>query len=147
MNFCFNLNSSDLISSIGRQNRKIRMIDTLNYIGSFFRYIPKVQTLRHIDQFCENSIVECDSGSNPRASLWSKSLNQEPGTLALALNAHSPYVHASNFASPELVKSLNYVRALVARHIPKLSFQPLTQSGGRLSFYEAVTSHSIVFVE
>jgi hypothetical protein len=34
----------------------------------------------------------------------------------------------SNFASASLVKSLNYVRSLVARHIPKLSFQPIVQS-------------------
>ena len=89
-----------------------------------------MQTLRHIDHFCENSIVECDSVANPRVSLWSKSLNQQPGTSSVTSNAHSPSVHASNFASPSLVKSLSYVRSLVARHIPKLSFQPLAQSAG-----------------
>lgn len=84
--------------------------------------------MRHIDRFCENSIIECDSVANPRVSLWSKSLSQQPGTSLASSNIHSPSLHASNFASPSLVKSLSYVRSLVARHIPKLSFQ-LAQSG------------------
>lgn len=64
--------------------------------------------------------------------MWSKSLSQQPGTAAVTPNVHSPSLHATNFASPSLVKSLSYVRSLVARHIPKLSFQ-LAQSGGATS--------------
>lgn len=106
------------------------------------RYIPKVQTLRHIDHFCENSIVECDSATtNSRISLQSKSLSQQPGTSQVTSNAHSPSLHASNFASPSLVKSLSYVHSLVARHIPKVSFQ-LTQSGGSASSKQSLTTLS-----
>lgn len=97
------------------------------------RYVPKVQTLRQIDLFCANSIAECESVTNRRVSLWSKSLSQHSGISAVASNAAVPSLPASNFASDSLVKSLNYVRSLVARHIPKLSFQPLAQSGASTS--------------
>jgi hypothetical protein len=79
-----------------------------------FRYIPRVQTLHQIDLFCANMIAKCDPAPNSRAEA---SANSPP--LAPPI---------SNFASASLVKSLNYVRSLVARHIPKLSFQPVAQS-------------------
>ncbi|KAG0498691.1 hypothetical protein HPP92_003382 [Vanilla planifolia] len=90
------------------------------------RYVPKVQTLRQIDSFCENSIVECESITKQRVSLWSKSLGQHSGAATNVLPSLSP---ASSFASASLVKSLNYVRSLVAQHLPKQSFQPLGISG------------------
>ncbi|ONK62305.1 uncharacterized protein A4U43_C07F2530 [Asparagus officinalis] len=106
------------------------------------RYVPKVQILRQIDHFCANSIIECDSIANPRVSLWSKSLSQQPGTSSVTSNALSPSLHASNFASPSLVKSLCYVRSLVARHIPKLSFQPSGHSGGSASMKQLLPTLS-----
>lgn len=106
------------------------------------RYIPKVQTLRQIDHFCETSIIDCDSITNPRVSLWSKSLSQQHQTSSFTSNTLSPSVHASNFASPSLVKSLSYVRSLVARHIPKLSFQPSRQSGGPASTKQSLPTLS-----
>ncbi|KAL6853317.1 hypothetical protein ACP4OV_019346 [Aristida adscensionis] len=78
------------------------------------RYIPRVQTLRQIDSFCANTIAKCEPMANNRAA-------SAPNSSPLA-----PPI--SNFASASLVKSLNYVRSLVARHIPKLSFQPIVQS-------------------
>jgi len=49
-------------------------------------------------------------------------------SAAAAPNASPIAPPISNFASASLVKSLNYVRSLVARHIPKLSFQPIVPS-------------------
>ncbi|XP_008812028.1 uncharacterized protein LOC103723019 isoform X2 [Phoenix dactylifera] len=106
------------------------------------RYVPKVQTLRQIDLFCANLIAECKSVTNRRVSLWSKSLSQHSGISAVASNAIVPSLPASNFASASLVKSLNYVRSLVARHIPKLSFQPLAQSGASISAKQSLPTLS-----
>ncbi|PKA52462.1 hypothetical protein AXF42_Ash019088 [Apostasia shenzhenica] len=93
------------------------------------RYVPQAQTLQHIDLFCENSIIECESLSNKRVSLWSKSLSRHSRASVATSSASSTLIPTSNIASVSLVKSLNYVRSLVARHIPKLSFQPLGMSG------------------
>ncbi|XP_010253242.1 PREDICTED: uncharacterized protein LOC104594586 isoform X2 [Nelumbo nucifera] len=92
------------------------------------RYVPSEQTLQQIDLFCINSISECDSSTNRQVSPWSKSLAQHSGASTTG-NTFSP-VPASSFASGSLVKSLNYIRSLVARHIPKRSFQPATFAGG-----------------
>ncbi|KAJ6820092.1 uncharacterized protein M6B38_399295 [Iris pallida] len=108
------------------------------------RYIPKVQTLRHIDIFCEYSMVECESFTNPRGSLWSKSLSQQPRTLPVAVNTSFPSPHVSSSAPSSLVKSLSYVRSLVARHIPKLSFQPLAQSGFSASTKQSLPNLSSI---
>ncbi|OAY72185.1 hypothetical protein ACMD2_02291 [Ananas comosus] len=97
------------------------------------RYIPKVQTLRQIDQFCVNSIAKCESVENPRTSLWS-------GPSAISSNTYLSSLSAS--ASASLVKSLNYVRSLVARHIPKLSFQPISQSGASASAKQSLPTLS-----
>ncbi|KAG2603577.1 hypothetical protein PVAP13_5KG780500 [Panicum virgatum] len=86
------------------------------------RYIPRVQTLRQIDLFCANTIAKCEPMANNRA----ESLGQV--SAAAAPNASPIAPPISNFASASLVKSLNYVRSLVARHIPKLSFQPIVPS-------------------
>ncbi|RLM62311.1 uncharacterized protein C2845_PM14G11530 [Panicum miliaceum] len=86
------------------------------------RYIPRVQTLRQIDLFCANTIAKCEPIANNRA----ESLGQVSAVAAPNSSPIAPPI--SNFASASLVKSLNYVRSLVARHIPKLSFQPILQS-------------------
>ncbi|CAL4959213.1 unnamed protein product [Urochloa decumbens] len=86
------------------------------------RYIPRVQTLRQIDLFCANTIAKCEPMANNRAASFGQ-------VSAAAVPNSSPIAPPiSNFASASLVKSLNYVRSLVARHIPKLSFQPIVQS-------------------
>ncbi|KAJ4779233.1 hypothetical protein LUZ62_063490 [Rhynchospora pubera] len=72
------------------------------------KYIPKVQTLRQIELFCANSLSKC-----------------EPTGTQLQSNSFILPSSASNFTNPSLVKSITYVRSLVAKHIPKLSFQPM----------------------
>ncbi|TVU37068.1 hypothetical protein EJB05_19035 [Eragrostis curvula] len=84
------------------------------------RYIPKVQTLRQIDLFCANTIAKCEPVPNRAASVAQNNVS----VTALS-NSSTLAPPISNFASAPLVKSLNYVRSLVARHIPKLSFQPV----------------------
>ena len=101
-----------------------------------------MQTLQQIDLFCANLIAECKSVTNRRVSLWSKSLSQHSGTSAVASNAIVPSLPASNFASASLVKSLNYVRSLVARHSPKLSFQPVARSGSSTSAKQSLPTLS-----
>ncbi|KAF8646883.1 hypothetical protein HU200_065689 [Digitaria exilis] len=86
------------------------------------RYIPRVQTLRQIDLFCANTIAKCEPMANNRAA----SFGHVSAAVTPNLSPMAPSI--SNFASASLVKSLNYVRSLVARHIPKLSFQPIVQS-------------------
>ncbi|XP_006645402.2 uncharacterized protein LOC102706703 isoform X2 [Oryza brachyantha] len=93
------------------------------------RYTPRVQTLRQIDLFCANTIAKCEPLGNPRSS----------SALPHSSVAVPPI---SNFASPSLVKSLNYVRSLVARHIPKLSFQPIVQSVAPTSTKQSLPSLS-----
>ncbi|XP_026413912.1 uncharacterized protein LOC113309656 [Papaver somniferum] len=89
------------------------------------RYVPSEQTLQLIDQFCVNSILECDSSTTRRVSPWSKSLGQQQsGAPNASTNAFPSSLPASSFASGALIKSLNYIRSLLARHIPKRSFQP-----------------------
>lgn len=81
-----------------------------------------------IDRFCLNTISECDISPNRKVSPWSRSLNQQSGASAVSVNA-SPSLPVSSFASGTLVKSLNYVRSLVAQHIPRRSFQPAAFAG------------------
>ncbi|KAI3991511.1 hypothetical protein MKX01_003253, partial [Papaver californicum] len=88
------------------------------------RYVPSEQTLQLIDQFCVNSILECDSSTTRRVSPWSKSLSQQQSGAPSATNAFPSSLPASSFASGALIKSLNYIRSLLAQHIPKRSFQP-----------------------
>ncbi|KAL6613719.1 hypothetical protein ACP70R_035989 [Stipagrostis hirtigluma subsp. patula] len=88
------------------------------------RYIPRVQTLRQIDLFCANTIAKCEPMANNRAA----SFGQSYASPAAATNSSPLAPPISNFASASLVKSLNYVRSLVARHIPRLSFQPIVPS-------------------
>ncbi|XP_052185085.1 uncharacterized protein LOC127796757 isoform X2 [Diospyros lotus] len=91
------------------------------------RYKPSEETLQHIDRFCANIIVECDVFPSRRSSSWSQSSSQQSGALTMPINS-SP-LPVSSFSSLALVKSLNYVRSLVAQHLPKRSFQPAAFAG------------------
>ncbi|KAK3166632.1 hypothetical protein QOZ80_1AG0048320 [Eleusine coracana subsp. coracana] len=104
------------------------------------RYIPRVQTLRQIDLFCANTIAKCEPTPNSRAS----SFGQNCVSAAASSNSSPLAAPISNFASASLVKSLNYVRSLVARHIPKLSFQPVVASRQALPSLSSFLNHSIV---
>ncbi|CAL0316275.1 unnamed protein product [Lupinus luteus] len=81
------------------------------------RYKPSEETLLQIDRFCSTIIAECDVNLNRP---WSQSLNQQSGT---------PPLPVSSFASEAIVKSLCYVRSLVAQYIPKRLFQPASFAG------------------
>ncbi|VAH70312.1 unnamed protein product [Triticum turgidum subsp. durum] len=102
------------------------------------RYIPRVQTLRQIDIFCANTMAKYDPVAGHRAS----SFGQNIGSSAALPNSSLVAPPISNFASASLVKSLNYVRSLVARHIPKLSFQPIPQSLASASTKQSLPSLS-----
>ncbi|CAL9111678.1 unnamed protein product [Musa acuminata var. zebrina] len=92
------------------------------------RYVPKVSTLRQIDLFCMNAIAECESVNSRRVPMLTKSSTQRSKSSSTVSNACVPSLPRPNFASASLMKSLNYVRSLVARHTPKLSFQPVMQT-------------------
>ncbi|KAE9611610.1 hypothetical protein Lalb_Chr06g0164301 [Lupinus albus] len=81
------------------------------------RYKPSEETLLQIDRFCSTIIAECDVNVNRP---WSQSLNQQSGATPLPV---------SSFASEAIVKSLCYVRSLVAQYIPKRPFQPASFAG------------------
>ncbi|KAG6670056.1 hypothetical protein CIPAW_01G284400 [Carya illinoinensis] len=91
------------------------------------RYKPSEETLLQIDRFCVSTIAECDTSPNQRLLPRSRSLDQQAGASVAPSNT-SP-LPVSSFASEALVKSLNYVRSLVAKHIPKRSFQPAAFAG------------------
>ncbi|XP_057812898.2 uncharacterized protein LOC131026903 isoform X1 [Cryptomeria japonica] len=88
-----------------------------------FRYIPRIQTLQQIDFFCVNLIAECNAVTNKKSSSWVQSANSEHAASNISGNSSSTSSTSVAFASEALVKSLNYVRALVSKHIPKHSFQ------------------------
>ncbi|XP_061338326.1 uncharacterized protein LOC133285160 isoform X2 [Gastrolobium bilobum] len=88
------------------------------------RYKPNEETLLQIDRFCSTIIAECDS--NPNLP-WSQSLNRQYGASTTSTNT-SP-LPVSSVTSEALVKSLSYVRSLVAQHIPKRLFQPASFAG------------------
>ncbi|KAL2230278.1 UNVERIFIED_CONTAM: hypothetical protein Sindi_1622200 [Sesamum indicum] len=91
------------------------------------RYKPSEETLLQIDRFCISIIVECDVSLYRRLAPWSRSLSQQPGNPVPSKNVNP--LPVSSFASGALVKSLNYVRSLVAQYIPKRSFQPAAFAG------------------
>ncbi|KZV22590.1 hypothetical protein F511_02607 [Dorcoceras hygrometricum] len=93
---------------------------------NLLRYKPSEETLLQIDRFCISIIAECDTSPNRKLAPWSRSLSQQSGTLP-SVNANP--LPVSSFATGALVKSLNYVRSLVAQHIPKRSFQPAAFAG------------------
>ncbi|KAH1156634.1 hypothetical protein GLYMA_18G288500v4 [Glycine max] len=84
------------------------------------RYKPSEETLIQIDLFCSTMIAECDI--NPTQP-WSLALNRQSGA------SNTSPLPVSTFASESLVKSLSYVRSLVAQHIPKRLFQPASFAG------------------
>ncbi|XP_073272607.1 uncharacterized protein [Primulina huaijiensis] len=90
------------------------------------RYKPSEETLLQIDRFCISIIAECDMTPNRKLAPWSRSLSQQSGTVP-SINVNP--LPVSSFATGALVKSLNYVRSLVAQHIPKRSFQPAAFTG------------------
>eukprot|EP00268_Persea_americana_P027875 TRINITY_DN2712_c0_g2_i6.p1 TRINITY_DN2712_c0_g2~~TRINITY_DN2712_c0_g2_i6.p1 ORF type:complete len:1123 (+),score=236.12 TRINITY_DN2712_c0_g2_i6:618-3986(+) len=93
------------------------------------RYVPGEQTLLQIDLFCVTLIVECDSVTSRRASPWLKSLDQQSAASVTSGSAIPPSLPTSSFASGALVKSLNYVRSLVARHLPRRPLYPAAFAG------------------
>ncbi|XVF75368.1 hypothetical protein PTKIN_Ptkin13bG0182700 [Pterospermum kingtungense] len=108
------------------------------------RYKPSEETLLQIDQFCVNLITECDIGPNRRSSPWSRSLNQQSGSLTTSTSfaSASPSLPVSSFASVSLVKSLNYVRSVVSQHIPKRLFQPAAFAGATLASRQSLPTLS-----
>lgn len=104
----------------------------------FCRYKPSEETLLEIDRFCLNIIMECDVSPNRR--LTSKSLSPQTSGSSTTLNG-SPLAVAS-FASGGLVKSLNYIRSLVAQHVPKRSFQPAAFAGATSASRQSLPSLS-----
>ncbi|ONM34151.1 hypothetical protein ZEAMMB73_Zm00001d041953 [Zea mays] len=104
------------------------------------RYIPRVQTLRQIDLFCANTIAKCEPMANNRAASFAKN----NVSAAAAINSSSLAPPISNFASASLVKSLNYVRSLVARHTPKLSFQSIVAAKQSLPSLSSFLNRSLL---
>ncbi|KAD5962008.1 hypothetical protein E3N88_13481 [Mikania micrantha] len=102
------------------------------------RYKPSEETLVEIDRFCLNIIMECDI--SPSRRLTSKSLTPQTGGSSTTLNG-SPLPVAS-FASGGLVKSLNYIRSLVAQHVPRRSFQPAAFAGATSASRQSLPSLS-----
>lgn len=113
------------------------MSQSLSY---FYRYKPSEETLLQLDRFCLNIIAECDVNPNRRVSPWSRSLNRQSGVSTSSANT-SP-LPVSSFASVGLVKSLNYVRSLVAQHIPKRLFQSAAFAGASPASRHALPSLS-----
>lgn len=105
------------------------------------RYRPSEETLQQIDRFCISTIADCDISPNRRSSPWSRSLSQQSGasTSSTTISSSLP---VSTFASGTLVKSLNYIRSLVARHIPKRSFQPAAFAGAASASRQSLPSLS-----
>ncbi|CAH9121339.1 unnamed protein product [Cuscuta epithymum] len=104
------------------------------------RYKPSEETLLQIDRFCLSIIAECDMTTNRKLAPLPRSLGQQSGASASSVTV-SP-LPVSSFASAALVKSLHYVRSLVAQHIPKRSFQPAAFVGAPLASRQALPSLS-----
>ncbi|KAI3470701.1 hypothetical protein Pfo_027364 [Paulownia fortunei] len=91
------------------------------------RYKPSEETLLQIDRFCISIVTECDVSPYRKLAPWSRSLSQQSGIPVPSTNVNP--LPVSSFESGALVKSLNYVRSLVAQYIPKRSFQPAAFAG------------------
>ncbi|XVE52701.1 hypothetical protein DITRI_Ditri02bG0144300 [Diplodiscus trichospermus] len=128
--FCFAGNVAIICASPAVVGRCVALLK--RYL---LRYKPSEETLLLIDRFCVNLISECGISPNRRLSPWSRSLNQQSGSLTASMSSASasPSLSVSDFASVALVKSLNYVRSLVSQHIPKRSFQPAAFAGATLA--------------
>ncbi|KAK9682240.1 hypothetical protein RND81_10G060500 [Saponaria officinalis] len=92
------------------------------------RYKPSEEILLQIDKFCVHIVAECDIGLSRKLLPWSHSFNQQSCAAATSTNSATP-LPVSSFASATLIKSLKYVRSLVAQHIPRRSFQPAAFAG------------------
>lgn len=82
------------------------------------RYYPRASTLRQIDAFCVSIIAECNAYSEPaskRSYPWVQPVSDMSNFRVTGM---SPGITTSTFASAALVKSLNFVRALVLKHLP-----------------------------
>ncbi|CAL5322455.1 unnamed protein product [Camellia sinensis] len=104
------------------------------------RYKPSEETLHQIDRFCVSIIAECEVSPSRRLSPGSQPSNQQSGVPTTPTNI-SP-LPVSSFASGALVKSLNYVRSLVAQHIPKRSFQSAIFAGAPSASRQSLPSLS-----
>lgn len=104
------------------------------------RYKPSEETLHQIDRFCVSIIAECEVSPSRRLSPGSQPSNQQSGVPTTPTNV-SP-LPVSSFASGALVKSLNYVRSLVAQHIPKRSFQSAIFAGAPSASRQSLPSLS-----
>ncbi|KAG9445143.1 hypothetical protein H6P81_016483 [Aristolochia fimbriata] len=107
------------------------------------RYVPKEETLLQIDLFCVNSVAECDSAVTRKICPWSKPSNQTSGSGPPG-NAAPSSLPTSTFASNALIKSLKYVRSLVAHYVPRLSFQPAAFAGASTASKQALPSLSSI---
>ncbi|RVX13924.1 hypothetical protein CK203_010264 [Vitis vinifera] len=110
------------------------------------QYRPSEETLQQIDRFCISTIADCDISPNRRSSPWSRSLSQQSGASTSSTTI-SPSLPVSTFASGTLVKSLNYIRSLVARHIPKRSFQPAAFAGAASASRQSLPSLSSLLID
>ncbi|KAK6145335.1 hypothetical protein DH2020_022155 [Rehmannia glutinosa] len=103
-------------------------------------YKPSEETLLQIDRFCISIIAECDLSPHRKLAPWSRSLSQQSGVPVPSPNVN--HLPVSSFASGALVKSLNYVRSLVAQYIPKRSFQPAAFAGAAPASRQALPTLS-----
>ncbi|CAN4101441.1 unnamed protein product [Withania somnifera] len=77
---------------------------------------------------------------NRKLAPWSRSLSEQSSAPTTS-NTVSP-LPVSSYASGVLVKSLNYVRSLVAQYIPKRSFQPAAFAGAATASRQALPTLS-----
>lgn len=84
--------------------------------------------MQQIDRFCVSIISECDLNANSKLAQRSRSLKSQ-SSIAPKVSNNVPPLPVSNVISGALVKSLNYVRSLVAQYIPRRSFQPAAFAG------------------
>ncbi|KAL6503703.1 hypothetical protein OROGR_025626 [Orobanche gracilis] len=101
------------------------------------RYKPSEDTLLQIDRFCISVIAECVVSPSRKLAPWSRSLGQQSGVPVSSPNVNP--LPVSSFASGALVKSLSYVRSLVAQYIPKRLFE---QAGGATASLSYLLSRS-----
>lgn len=87
------------------------------------------------------TIAECNASPNRQSSPSSRSLNQRSIASTTSTNS-SASLPVRSFASGTLVKSLNYVRSLVANHVPKRSFQPAAFAGAPSASRQSLPSLS-----
>ena len=86
------------------------------------RYFPRASTLRQIDAFCVSIIAECNAITEPASKKSSPWVQPVFDMSNIRVSGMSPGITTSTFASAALVKSLNFVRALVLRHLPNQGY-------------------------